>query len=174
MATDPYLACGPHPESSVCGPRYGYGRIVPTVRQPEPARRHTEVTVVERMHVPDSADPDDPLPIEISVATLDSVAGEVADLAFRGPATDAERASAASIESVYVGPDRKLTTFPSRLVRLWDKPEAVLHWYSFSLFGRRSPGERLGRAAARNPRMTPERYRLHLLRRMRTPEPTLS
>lgn len=135
--------------------------------------RDTGVAVMERMAVPPAADPNEPLGIEISLMPISAVADEISGLAYRDPGSAAERSTASATESVLVGPDRKNPAFPSVLVHRWDEATAVLQWRSLSLFGRRYPGERVGRTKLVQPLVKPPQYRDHVLLRLRCPEPAL-
>lgn len=137
------------------------------------AVREAPVAVLERFEVPAAARADEPLPITISLAGVVLVAEELTALAYRAPSDATERASAPGTESVFVGPDRKDPTFPSVLRHDWDQPTAVLQWRYYSLFHRRYPGDWVGRARQVIPRLTPDQYRKHVLRRLRVPEPPL-
>lgn len=135
------------------------------------ALREAPVVVVERFEVPADATADEALPIAISLAPLDAVADELTTLAYRPPIDDAERAAAPGTESVFIGPDRKAENLPSVLVHRWDQRNALLHWRYLSLFGRREPGEWVGRAPVVRAWTEPHHYRQHLLTRLQAPEP---
>lgn len=133
--------------------------------------RGTAVAVVERFEVPAAVSADESLPVLISLDTVDRIAVQLAELAYRAPADDAERASAPGTECVFIGPDRKDPAFPSVLVHDWDRPTGELRWRHLSLFHRRYPGDWLGRAPQRLPRLKPDQYRAHVARRLQAPEP---
>lgn len=141
-----------------------------TLRRMTPVRG-TNVVVFERVEIPGDAAAEAPLRVSISVLSVESIAAELTEVAYRRPQNEAERAGAPGTESVFIGPDRKDPTFPSVLRHDWDQPTAVLQWRYYSLFHRRYPGDWVGRAKQVIPRLRPDQYRKHVLRRLRVPEP---
>lgn len=158
--------------SWISWPHDGPATSARLVRRVTPVRG-TGTAVLERMDVPEAADPNDPLTVEMSLTTLERAAAELAELAFRDSVTDAERSAARGVESVFVGPDRNDGAYPSRLIRLWGKPKAVLYWYHLSLFGRRSAKGLVGRTGHAGP-VTQDQYRKHLVKRLQVPEPPIT
>jgi hypothetical protein len=127
--------------------------------------RSRAVALIERMDF-DPACPHGPLPITISVAPLMAVVNELVSLAYRPPASRAERLGGPGTITFLIGPDRKATAVPTRLVHRWDAPTGILVGFYYSLFGRRTERDWVARAQAVSPMLKPDRYRGYLLRRL--------
>lgn len=127
--------------------------------------RGTRVALLERLDVPAAADAAEPLPVIVMLVRVSDVAQELAELAFRPPASRAEQTQANGVVSLLVGPAGDELDCPSRLTHLWGRPNAVLEWRHSALFGRTG-------VAARD--VTKSRYGRHLLSRLQVPEPRSS
>lgn len=125
-----------------------------------------DVVVVERLDRPGG-----PAVVELELRRLPDLVAELTELAYRAPASPAERAATPGTDSVYTGPDRRTPNVPSRLVHDWDAPTAELGAWAYSLLGRRADGDWVARRPMTVRRAAPALYAKHLRRRLGRRQP---
>jgi hypothetical protein len=133
-----------------------------TVLDVDPA----DVVLVERLAGPPAAPA-----VDLAVVRLPDLAAELAGLAFRPPASPAERAATGGTDSLFAGPDRRAVDVPSRLVHDWDAPTGVLTAWAYTLLGGRRDGDWVGRRPMTIGRARPALYEKHLRRRLGRRQP---